>query len=225
MTGGRLKSPAVSSRTRGRAIRVSAAGVCRIELGDKLLVGLNRDRLTRGRRTLTPIGGVLRAREQAIPYLEKLGAVFEDERGGLRFRLPTGKLLEFDKWFKSRRGREISPARELKEELIVEFAAVPARAWRKPSFRLLRTTVCTAKSGRTGQHGRMTRYYAEIYSTRLNPSMIRHIRRRLKAPGSRLGLVSEDEILVGRSTAGTRLASTCRPLIGARPGGKSEARA
>src|SRR4051794_2923044 len=89
-------------------IRVSAAGLVRIELEGKWLVEVNKNR----GNVLTPIGGAMEFHEEARGFLTFLGAEFQ-KGPDIRLMLPKASVPEFEVWFRRRVEREISPVREL----------------------------------------------------------------------------------------------------------------
>jgi len=105
-------------------VRISAAGLARIKVGDQYLLMKYKKDNPDGSWRYIPIGGALGYMGDTRSILESLGASkFEgDEKGekDLRFALPTEKLEEFESWFNRSVGREIDPMRELREELVEE---------------------------------------------------------------------------------------------------------
>jgi hypothetical protein len=102
-------------------IRISAAYSFRIVVDGKYL-------LVRGRRfknQFQPVGGVYKTNARSAEILDQLRVVsdglFEFDTNlsnDLRVRIPGSKLVPFMRWFNSGRGRETSPWREFREELL-----------------------------------------------------------------------------------------------------------
>jgi len=106
-------------------IRVSCASLCRIEHEGWFLLLLNADRRQRGLYVLSPIGGALSI--TAYDRLAPFAAILETpQNDDLRLTLPRAKLPHFREWFYSGQGRERSPFRELREELVDEASLLPA---------------------------------------------------------------------------------------------------
>src|SRR3989344_1803016 len=97
-------------------LRVSCAGLVRIELDGKILATLNQQRFKQSIYLYTPPGGSFHYQGRSTKaYLrETLGLQFQHGRD-LRFLLPKDskerdKSLElFASWFSSRQGRETTP--------------------------------------------------------------------------------------------------------------------
>jgi len=108
-------------------IRVSCASLCRIEHEGWFLLLLNADRRRRGLYVLSPVGGALSI--TGYDRLASFAAIFETpQNDDLRLTLPRAKLPDFREWFYSGQGRERSPFRELREELVDETKLLPTLA-------------------------------------------------------------------------------------------------
>ncbi len=146
-------------------LRVSCAALCRITYADRYLLVLNRERQQHGEYVLAPLGGALTFAEPA-PLLA-LGARLEDPTSSdLRFYLPDSALPHFRAWFASGYGRERSPFRELREELVTETRALPALAPHDIAVTALRTVERRERTTRFGAGGPLTHYFLELYDVR-----------------------------------------------------------
>src|SRR5688500_10118367 len=102
-------------------IRISCNALCRIYDRERgFLLALNRNRLSQGKRIFMPLGGSLQC---YIPHeLAKLGVEWDSgetlDVQDLRFIMPDENIDRFRRWFLGREGREMSPFRELYEELV-----------------------------------------------------------------------------------------------------------
>lgn len=103
-------------------IRVSCSAPVRLvtSLGQFALL-LNKRQLELGKRVLAPIGGVIEAHEGGMDYLRNyLGATDFEKGNDLRFRLPRENAQDFVDWLIQQRNRELTPDREIIEELTDE---------------------------------------------------------------------------------------------------------
>jgi hypothetical protein len=193
-------------------IRISAAGLIKMELDGKLLIALNRIRLQTGSKVYTPFGGALEFHESARAYLQSLGAVFE---GGndLRLTLPEAKLPEFENWFYQRINRECSPYRELKEELVDEEMVLLDLPYDALGLEYLTTLINRDITDRPSQEGKVTQRFFEIYGATFIPEYEQMLRTALAKPDTHLRLVTEREIVARVSDSGIEIATNCKPLI------------
>ncbi len=195
-----------------KRIRISAAGLAKIELDDKLLVYLNPKFLPK-RRVYTPFGGSLQFHESSQKFFEKLGAIFE--RGNdIRMRIPKERVPDFGRWFYNREGREISPYRELREELVREEGILKHLPRGVVKLEYLFTArevgVLTQSPGHEGQ---TTDRYLEVFRTKFNREYTGFIRRALALPGTHLALVTSQEIIMKQTSNGTEIGTNCEALI------------
>ncbi|WP_162909576.1 hypothetical protein [Aggregatilinea lenta] len=144
-------------------IRISCAVLCRIAHEGRYLLLINENRRRRGVYILSPIGGALTV-DDARPVLE-MGAEFEDANSrDLRLTLPHAALDDFRVWFYRGEGRELTPFRELHEELVLESSLLPSLTARDVSWQRLWTVEQEGFTGRLGQTGVLTHYFFEIYN-------------------------------------------------------------
>lgn len=147
-------------------IRVSCASLCRIEHAEAYFLLLNINRMRRGIYVLSPIGGALEL------YDETRLAAFDARHEvpgshDLRLSLPVTRLNAFANWFYSGQGRERSPFRELREELVSESRLLPALDPDEATCEHLWTVEDEGVTLRQGQTGVLTHYFLEIYDVRL----------------------------------------------------------
>jgi len=193
-------------------IRISAATLTRIELDGRILVALNNKRLLAGKKVYTPFGGALEFHEQAKPFLESLNAVFENGND-LRLTIAEDKLPAFEEWFNQKKDRETPPYRELREELVDEEKVFSALPENKITLEYIAGKAERAVSDRPGQAGTITQRYFEVFKAKLSPTYELTLKLALAKPDSPLALVTEQEILAGKSESGTEIGSNCIPLI------------
>lgn len=167
----------VNMSASGDRLRVSCAALCRIQDdAGRFLLGLNKNRLAQGREIYMPLGGAL---EYSAPdLLARFDATAEAPGSrDLRLFLPPARMSDFRVWFQRRQERETSPYRELVEELVQEFAVLPALAPGDVRTRYLRTYEGEASSGRSGVYGAWTHYLHEVFEIDIvNPAVRRVLR-------------------------------------------------
>jgi hypothetical protein len=194
-------------------LRISAACLARVELDDKLLVGLNKKRLEVGRKVYTPFGGALEFYNSARPFLDSLGVDYE-KGDDLRFRISADKWTQFEEWFDRRKDREISPYRELREEFVEEelvFPTMPEEAYSLDG--LVTVKPKREATDRPGQEGVMTQRIFEVHRVLFVPNYESMVREALAKDDTRLALITQDEIRSGKTLGGIEVASNCAPLI------------
>lgn len=155
------------SSSQSEWIRVSCAALCRIEHVGRFLLMLNRNRRAKGVYVLSPIGGALRLYDPR-PLVE-FGAIPEDANSAdLRLTLRTSLLPDFRDWFSRGEGREQSPFRELREELVTESGLLPDLKPEDVTGTYLWTVEEETFTDRQGQTGLLTHYFLEIYDIKFN---------------------------------------------------------
>lgn len=184
--------------------RVSCAALCIInDAQGRYLLGINRARLAHGKRIYTPIGGALTYRDTAL--LTRFSAIPENPAGrDLRLSIPAGCMDAFRAWFRGGSGRETTPLRELREELVQEFGIIDALTPRDVMLQFVHTHESQSLSDRHGAQTVATHYFQDIFCVRFRqPS----VRRRLEAaaPDSGLRWFTRRELEQGRSDDGARL--------------------
>lgn len=151
-------------------IRVSCAALCRIEHLGRLLLLLNANRREKGLYRLGPVGGALQMFDLA--RLSAFNASLEDvSSGDLRLAMPHTALPAFRDWFYTGEGRERSPFRELREELVNESKLLAALEPDDVDCRYLWTTEEESLTDRRGQTGLLTHYFLEIYDIKFKTSV------------------------------------------------------
>jgi len=154
-------------------IRVSCAGLCRIrDEAGRYLLALNHNRLARGVRVYTPLGGGLEYHTPDLPA--RFDAEPEDPTTReLRLYLPTERFGGFRAWFLRRVERETDPFRELREELVEELGALPRLERADVAFARARVLDAERVTDRTGAQGQITRYLLEIFDVRFKSPAVR----------------------------------------------------
>jgi hypothetical protein len=153
------------------SIRVSCAALCRIEHLGRFLLLLNANRREKGLYRLGPIGGALQVFD--VDRMNLFHASLEDAASGdLRLMLPYAALPAFRDWFHTGEGRERSPFRELREELVSESRLLAALEPSDVDHRYLWTTEEEALTDRRGQTGLLTHYFLEIFDIKFKTSAV-----------------------------------------------------
>ena len=105
-------------------VRVCSAALIVTEIvnerGDtEYLQVMSLKKFNAGIRQFGPLGGALEFHDESRDFFLCIGPKFE---GGYdrRMTLPVGNVDTYQEWFESRKGREISPVREITEELVTE---------------------------------------------------------------------------------------------------------
>lgn len=190
--------------------RVSCAGLCRIEIGGRFLVEINKNRGD----ILTPIGGALEFLEEARAFLVELGAVFE-KGYDLRLVIPVAELPRFEAWFGRRELREKDPTRELREELGKEHGLLlPAGQLWQPRVELLHCVRTAERTSRRGLEGIVTEYFFEIFDVNLGVKTAGVVSRAVDSGASRLAFVTKAEIERGVTETGLGIATSVNALFG-----------
>ncbi len=188
-------------------IRISCAGLAKIELEGQLLLELK----TRNPRYV-PFGGALELHDSARPFLLSLGAELERERD-LRLTLPQNNVEIFDWWFNLRKDREASPYRELQEELVDEMRVLKSLPESKVQIEYLFTKKEEGATDKPSSQRIPTRKYFEVHRASFTPDYERRILNALGTEGSRLGLASYEEVRNGKTGSGIKVADNCLALL------------
>jgi hypothetical protein len=157
----------MSAQSWSEWIRVSCAALCRIEHVGRFLLMLNSNRREKGVYVLSPIGGALNLFDPL--RLVEFGAILEDPSStDLRLTMRRMLLPDFRDWFSRGEGRERSPFRELREELVVESRLLRRLEPEDVTCTYLWTAEEESFTERQGQTGRLTHYLLEIYDIKFN---------------------------------------------------------
>lgn len=100
-------------------IRVSCAGFAKININGKYLLLRNKRNFKNGETVYTPIGGGIKFLPNAVDFLNSIGGVLEKE-DDLRIHIDTENYNIFKDWFLSKKDRETTIFREMREELVDE---------------------------------------------------------------------------------------------------------
>lgn len=149
-------------------IRISAATLCCIHdpKTDRFLLGLNKNRMTKGYKILTALGGALEVDDLAT--IKQWGGLPQnDESNDLRFLIPVEQLDNLKAWFYDRKDREISPFRELSEELIDEYDALPRLMQSDVKIDHALTVEREQLTNRSGSTGMLTHYFLEVFRVKI----------------------------------------------------------
>lgn len=184
-------------------LRVSCASLCRIqdEQG-RYLLALNQNRLLAGRRVLMALGGALQYDDPGLPArfeADLENAAFPE----LRMYMPPHSLAPFREWFVARQGRETSPYRELREELVDELGALDDLRPQEVHTAYIMTLAGSRITDRPGAEGEVTHYWLEIFEVEFAAAPCARLR--AEPPGLRW--VTVDEIRAGVTADGVAVAA------------------
>ncbi|MDP1694524.1 MAG: hypothetical protein Q8L34_03210 [Candidatus Woesearchaeota archaeon] len=187
-------------------IRISCAGLIKIVLQeDRFLGTINENSLRQGRFVYTPPGGSFHYFGKTTrDYLEKeLGLIFQENKKDLRLLLPETverrrvALESFATWFSRRKRREITPSRELYEELIDEQQVLSLQRHGFPKLHFIGTARIQLQTSRGGQKGELTEYFWEIFEAQLTHVSRRLLERGIKQKYPFVHLLTREEIARG----------------------------
>lgn len=197
-------------------LRVSAASFADIRYGDKRALTINKNRLSKGERVLTPIGGAIELTLQGMKEVRQLLEIDETafEKGNdLRLLMAGKNVNKLCQWFLRRENREITPEREFREELIEELGLFTPADFAGISFQLLGFQTELAETGRVGREGRLTLRLIEIHNTQLTEVVLDKLVQETEKPKAMIKFVSGDEIVRGVSSEGIEIGSVARLLL------------
>lgn len=195
-------------------IRISAASIDRIVISGKYLLILNKSRLKENKRIYTPVGGAIKIEPSAIEYLKnKFDAEFENQKDKeLRLSLPKKYLLKFQDWFYKRAEREITPYRELEEELVDESKLLDSFSKEETRIRYAGCFVNKGITDRPGQTGKETIRFLELFDVNFSEDVKNKILNSYQK-NEFITLVEKDEIEKNITRDGIQIASTALVLI------------
>ena len=191
-------------------LRVSCAGLVKIEIQGKLLGIINKKRLAAGVTIYTPPGGSYHYQGRATRhYLQDALVLTFEEGRDLRFSLPGDPdqrlqiLDSFNSWFKSGQGRETVPSRELYEELIGEEGVLSLEQNSFPKLSHLsekqKHVRLREASSRPGHIGVITEYFFELFQAHLTKHSRKALLQGLKQRYPMVRLLALDEILMEKT--------------------------
>jgi hypothetical protein len=194
-------------------IRLSCAGfvILRDENGRYCLL-VNENQLKRhGKKVLSPIGGGIAADQRGLDYLRSIGAVDFERDNDLRFKLPKRQLRKLKKWFVQRVDRELSPAREVEEELVDETKVLTKEDLEG---------MIVSFSGFAKHRGNSTHHsganpiptvrLAEIFTVTLSETAMDKL---LSSSEGWIYFVTEKEIRAGVTADGIDIADVCKTIL------------
>ncbi|PJF44198.1 MAG: hypothetical protein CUN55_05260 [Phototrophicales bacterium] len=156
-------------------IRVSCAILCRFWVKDKLLLLLNRNRRAQGIYELSPLGGAIEAESQSNVFVRMKLNPENGNSNDLRFFIRRSQLEDFAKWFYQRKEREITPFRELKEELVEEARLLPNLQMSDLTWQFLYSYEAEQVTQREGVEGVWTHYFLEVFEVFIQNSWLEEI--------------------------------------------------
>ena len=195
-------------------VRVSCSNLVRVNLDGKIVLSVNRARASKGLRVYSPIGGVLTANTQGLEYLKgQLDCEFGKENADLRFRMDDSRLPDFEEWFFSYTGRELSPYRELCEEFVDEERVFPSLPLSTMDLEKIVDVEERKVTDKPGDEGTLTQRYFEVWGLEFSDAYQEIVRDNLKNPDATLLLTTEQEIRNLRSITGYEIRDSSLALI------------
>jgi len=152
-------------------IRISCVGLCRIQ-DDKqrYLLGLNKNRLQKNTPIFMPLGGSFQYDPPAL--LDRWDAHSEKQNQDLRFFAPLEQVDHIRDWFCDRAEREVTPFRELQEEIVDEYNIVSALTERDVEITFAKLVELERFTNRSGVTGLLTHYFIEVFDVTFTSPML-----------------------------------------------------
>ena len=210
----------VSKLNKQSILRISCASLNRISFdGQTLLVALNKNRMKKGIKQYSPIGGALEFNIADVRITDDLNASLEKSfSSDLRIQINESSLPQFETWFKSRQSRETDSFRELYEELVEELDLLSELNTKDVTLNYIGLFSTLKKSTRQGAKGALTKYYFEVFEAVFSSGHIEEMNHNLndleRNPDYRSRFVTPEEISNGKTIDGITIAENCLPLIG-----------
>jgi len=198
-------------------VRISSASFTRIRDAEgRYALLVNKSRAKKGETVLTPIGGALEATDDGLRELQELleieNAAFEKGKD-LRFKMSGAKANKYREWFLSRQNRELSPAREVGEELIDETGLLSLEDLEELQCEFCGYDTELQATARTGQEGQVTLRLLEIYEAKLKKGIQEKLEALSKQANSVLHFVTAEEIRAGQTVGGIEIGTVSQTLI------------
>lgn len=196
-------------------IRISASTLSNIRdpEGRHALL-LNKGAQARGELILSPLGGAVEATPLGRATLkDMLDLQEEDFEKGNDIRLknvPTGSLNAFVEWFVARTDRELTPLRELSEELIDEAKILGNGMLAGAEYQFSGYGYERAISARSGTE---TVRFGDVYSVTVPPAAMEVLTEKANEPTGALVFASEREIMQQETDSGIQIATISQFLI------------
>lgn len=148
-----------------------------------------------------PIGGayITTNTHSLINFGADLGNIDMSPELEMRFHLPEDKLDEFGNWFAQRKGREINPLRELREELVDELSLLQQLSEKDVQFEFVSLRKVDRITSRVGNIGEKTHYFIEVFDVRFATNTISKLLETVRSNSS-VRWISEAEICDGKTT-------------------------
>lgn len=198
-------------------LRVSAAAFADIRYNDgQRALTVNKNRLLKGEKVLTPIGGAIELTAGGINELKQLLEIediaFEKGRD-LRLIIAGKNANKLREWFLRRENRETTPKRELKEELVDELDLLTPADLAGIQFELLGFQTELAETNRVGQEGKMTLRLVEVHEAQLPDVVLAKLLQKAAEPEAMIRFVDDQEIIASVTKEGTEIGSVANLLL------------
>jgi hypothetical protein len=199
-------------------IRVSCSALAIIEpQPGRLLLVPSRIQSLMNRRVLVPPGGALEAADPQEIFGRFNATAEKPGSGELRLSLPKAHLGEFEAWFAARADRELTPNRELREELVQEERLLSSLADEELEAIYCGSIRTERESVRPNVAGVRTVYLHELFQVTLSGERRLELLHSLNAAGNACVLATAAELRRGHTVDGTEIAEHARLLDRNRP--------
>mgnify|MGYP003594975147 CR=1 FL=1 len=193
-------------------IRISVAIMVLIEdIEWKIALLINKNRAENGESVLTPIWWAIECTEEWKQELISLLGITEDafEKGNdLRLSIPLDKIDAFRDWLSTRSNREISPKRELHEELIDEEVLLCEQDLENTQFEQIWYYQEVAKTNRKWNEWAKTLRIAEVFRVKLNKVALEKL-----SNVTQIKFVTKEEVLAWKAWDWTQIWTISNCLV------------
>lgn len=198
-------------------LRVSSSAFARVrdEAGKNAVV-LNKNRLERGIRRFSPIGGALEVKPEGLSTLHHCIGLTRKQlykQADLRFLAEEHHLQMYLNWFLKREGREQCPLREMREELVTEFSLLELKHLAGVSAQFAGFFAEVGICDRFRPEGEPSFRIVEVHDVVLSSAVLHDLQQAAHDHHELLRFVSDEEILKGNTDRGEEIASITRCLI------------
>jgi hypothetical protein len=198
-------------------LRFSCSSLVRIlDQNNRFLLLMNKNRAHQGQRALTPVGGAVQIMPDGYIYLEKVLGVSKEayeKDNDLRLKIAWNKASGLSEWFMWRVGREISPMRELVEELVHENSILTEEDLQTAVIEFAGYNWELSRSKRKGHEGTLTLRLFEIFDVELAPEAFSKLDSAVGETNAVVSFVSSQEIVAGFTYDQVEVPSVSKALL------------
>jgi hypothetical protein len=198
-------------------LRFSCSSLVRIlDQNNRFLLLMNKNRAHQGQRALTPVGGAVQIMPDGYMYLERVLGVSKEayeKDNDLRLKIAWNKATGLSEWFMWRVGREISPMRELVEELAHENTILNEEDFQTAIIEFAGYNWELGRSKRKGHEGTPTLRLFEIFDVELAPEAYVKLNNAASQAEAVIRFVSAQEIIAGTTHDQIEIPSVSKALL------------